>query len=140
MEKYRFFRHTADAKFQAFGKTLEETFGHAALAVASLMWDWDKIVGCIEITVTNEGKDLEQLLVGFLEEILYLLDTRNFVLGSVQDISLEKKDGDWSLYALFRGDWRTEEHEIFGNVKAITYNEIVISDRPPFMVQVVVDI
>jgi SHS2 domain-containing protein len=37
MERYRFLRHTADAKFQAFGTTLEEAFINAALATASLM-------------------------------------------------------------------------------------------------------
>jgi SHS2 domain-containing protein len=140
MEKYRFFHHTADAKFKAFGQTLEETFAHAALAVASLMWDWEKIAKNIEISVAVEGKDLEQLLVNFLEEILYLLDTQNFLLGSADNVSLEKKNGDWSLYALFRGDVCTGKYEIYGDVKAITYNEIAINDRPPFMVQVVADL
>ena len=35
MERYKFLAHTADAKFQAFGETLEEAFGNAALATAS---------------------------------------------------------------------------------------------------------
>jgi SHS2 domain-containing protein len=140
MEKYKFFHHTADAKFQAFGHTLEETFAHAALAVASLMWDWEKIAKNIEISVALEGKDLEQLLVSFLEEILYLRDTRNFLLGSIDNVSLEQNDGDWSLYSLFKGDVFEGEYEIYGDVKAITYNEIVINDQAPFMVQVVADL
>ena len=140
MEKYKFFHHTADAKFQAFGQTLEETFAHAALAVVSLMWDWEEIAKNIEISVAVEGKDLEQLLVSFLEEILYLLDTRNFLLGSADNVSLEQNDGDWSLYSLFKGDVYADEYEIYGNVKAITYNEMVINDRAPFMVQVVADL
>jgi SHS2 domain-containing protein len=140
METYKFFHHTADAKFQAFGQTLEETFSHAALAVASLMWDWKKIVENMEILVTMEGKDLEQLLVTFLEEILYLWDSQNFLLASANDVGLEQTDGGWSLHALFRGDVSVGGYEIYGNVKAITYNEIVIHDRSPFMVQVVADI
>ncbi|UCE41986.1 MAG: archease [Candidatus Aminicenantes bacterium] len=140
MFNYKFFHHTADAKFQAFGQTLEETFSHAALAVASLMWDWKKIAKNIDIPLIVEGKDLEQLLVNFLEEILYLLDTRNFLLGLAENVSLEKKDGTWSLHALFRGDVNEGEYEIYGDVKAITYNEIIINDREPFMVQVVADI
>jgi len=140
VEKYKFFHHTADAKFQAFGHTLEETFAHAALAVASLMWDWEKIAKNIEISVVMEGKDLEQLLVKFLEEILYLLDTQNFLLGSADNVSLEQNDGEWSLYSLFKGDVYAGEYEIYGNVKAITYNELVINDRAPFLVQVVADL
>jgi SHS2 domain-containing protein len=140
MDKYKFFHHTADAKFQAFGQTLEETFAHAALAVASLMWDWEKIAKNVEIPVTVDGRDLEQLLVNFLEEILYLLDTRNFLMGSAENVSLENKDGKWHLQALFRGAMNTGEYEIYGDVKAITYNEIAVSHSPPFKVQVVADI
>jgi SHS2 domain-containing protein len=137
---YKFFRHTADAKFKAFGKTLEEAFFHAALAVASLMWDWEKIAHGIDIPVTVGGKDLEQLLVNFLEEILYLLDTRHFLLASVDAISIEQKNDAWTLRAVFKGDERVSDYEVYGDVKAITYNEIAVSDRPPFAVQVVVDV
>lgn len=140
MEKYRFFRHTADAKFRAFGQTLEEAFAHAALAVASLMWEWKKIAKNIEIAVTADGNDLEQLLVSFLEEVLYLLDTQDFLLGSVDDVRLEKGDKGWRVHALFRGDVRGSGYEIFGDVKAITYNEIIVKDHAPFLVQIVVDI
>lgn len=140
MEKYRFFHHTADAKFQAFGQTLEEAFAHAALAVASLMWEWKKIANNIERSVSVDGRDLEQLLVSFLEEVLYLLDTQEFLLGSVDDVLLEKKKEGWKLHALFRGDVLGREYEIFGDVKAITYNEIVVKDQAPFLVQVVADI
>jgi SHS2 domain-containing protein len=140
MEKYMFLHHTADAKFQAFGRTLEEAFVHAALAVASLMWDWKKIPKNIAISVAVGGKDLEQLLVSFLEEILYLLDTQNFLLASVNDVLFEQKEECWKLQALFEGDVYKGEYEIFGHVKAITYNEIVVKDRAPFLVQVVADI
>ena len=37
--KFKFLEHTADAKFQAFGKNLEETFANAALALTKLMTD-----------------------------------------------------------------------------------------------------
>jgi SHS2 domain-containing protein len=140
VDKYKFFHHTADAKFQAFGQTLEETFTHAALALSSLMWDWEKVAKNIEIPVLIEGKDLEQLLQNFLEEILYLLDTQNFLLSSVGAISLEKERKAWKIRALFVGDALADEYEIFGDVKAVTYNEMIVNDKAPFMVQVVVDI
>jgi SHS2 domain-containing protein len=87
-----------------------------------------------------EGNDLEQLLQNFLEEILYLLDTQNFLLGSVDAISLGKEGGTWQIKALFVGDTLSDEYEIFGDVKAVTYNEMIVNDKAPFMVQVVVDV
>lgn len=140
MEKYKFMHHTADAKFQAFGQTLEEAFSHAALAIASLMWDQDKIEGKLTIPIEVRGKDLQQLLVNFLEEILYLFETKGFLLGSVEDLTIHKNEGKFSLRALFIGDEYSSLYEIFGDVKAITYNEMAIKENAPFMVQVVADI
>jgi SHS2 domain-containing protein len=140
MDKFRFLPHTADAKFQAFGKSLEETFVHAAYAVASLMWDFNGVEDKAVIPVEVEGKDLEQLLVRFLEEILYHLDTKNFLLGSIDGLSLLQEAGVWKIKASFNGAVNAGKHEIYGDVKAITYNEIKVKNRSPYMVQVVVDV
>lgn len=140
MEKYRFLQHTADAKFQAFGQTLEEAFSHAALAVASLMWNEDKIKKKVAKPVEVKGKDLPQLMVNFLEEIVYLFDTKGFLLGSVEDLTIQRKGNTFSLRALFKGDEYSSQYETFGDVKAITYNDMVIKKKAPYMVQVVVDI
>ena len=140
MERYRFLRHTADAKFQAFGTTLEEAFINAALATASLMWDWDKIEKKIEHRVEVSGKDLKQLLSSFLEEIIYLLDSKMFLLGSPENLRIEKEGSLYVLKALFKGDKYSDEYKIHGDVKAITYNEMEIEKNAHFMVQVVVDV
>lgn len=140
MKKYRFFQHTADAKFQAYGQTLEEAFQHAALAVASLMWNWERIDQKTEVPVQVDGRDLKQLLVNFLEEILYLLDTRSFLLSQVEDIAIRRKNSLYTLQAIFKGDEYSSGYEISGDVKAITYNEMVIKEKAPCMVQVVADI
>jgi len=139
MERYRFLEHTADAKFQAFGKTLEDAFSNAALATASLMWDWETVEQNVEHRVAIEGKDLMQLLCSFLEEIIYLLDSRSFLLGFPEDVKIEKKESIYTLKAFFRGDNYSEKYKIHGDVKAITYNEMEIESNDRFMVQVVVD-
>lgn len=140
MERYRFLEHTADAKFQAFGKTLEEAFTNAALATASLIWDWEKVEKKIEYKVEIEGKDLKQLLSSFLEEIIYLLDSKMFLLSFAEKVRIEKKGNRYALKAVFKGDKYSEEYKIYGDVKAITYDEMEIEDNDHFMVQVVVDI
>ena len=138
--KYRFLRHTADAKFQAFGYTLEEAFCNAALATASLMWEWQKVEKKIKYSVDVTGNDLEQLLVNFLEEILYLLDTRMFLLGSAEIVEIKKKEAGYFLEACFWGDKSSDLYKIFGEAKAITYNEIRIESNDSYKLQVVVDV
>lgn len=140
MEKFRFLEHTADAKFQAFGGTLEEAFHNAALATVALMWDRESIEPRITHRIRVQGRDLKQLLCAFLEEIIFLLDTRSFLLGLVDEIRIEEKESLFILKALFKGDNFSEKYRIFGEVKAITYDEMMIEGNDRFMIQVVVDI
>lgn len=141
MERYRILPHTADGKFQAFGATLEEAFGNAALAVASLMWDWAGIEPKIHYSVQVRGRDLEQLLVKFLGEVVYLFETKRFLLGGVAAPRIEPGEDQFRIDAVFEGETLAPRHEIHGDVKAVTYNEMKIesSDCAGFMVQVVVD-
>ena len=140
MERYKYFPHTADAKFRSYGHTLEESFANAALATASLMWDWKKINHKIEHLVEVEGRDLKQLLVNFLEEVLYLFESSKFLLAAVDRINIEKKDNKFFLKAVFKGDKYKQKYKIHGDVKAITYNEMKFFNNDHFTIQVVVDI
>jgi SHS2 domain-containing protein len=140
MKRYEFLDHTADAKFKAFGSTLEEAFTNAALATASLMWDWRKIEKKIKHEVKTNGRDLKQLLFNFLEEIIYLLDVKMFLLSSVDKVRIERERNKFFLEAVFEGDKYSENYEIYGDVKAITYNEMEIKKDRPVSIQVVVDV
>jgi len=140
MEKYRLLPHTADGKFRAFGATREEAFANAALATASLMWDWWTIKPLRSIPVTVEGRDEEQLLYKFLEEILYLHETKRFLLGGVEDLKIEDGGECFRLGAVLWGDEAGGPYEIFGDVKAVTYSEMKIEPGcDGWSIQVVVD-
>ncbi len=138
--KYRFLNHTADAKFQAYGNSLEEAFKNAAEATANLMWSTRKVRPRIKRKVNITGKDREQLLVKFLEEILFLLDSDDFMVCSVEELSIKKEKADYALEAWFLGDKVSDESEIFGSVKAVTYNDMIIKGNDHYLIQVVVDI
>lgn len=138
--RYRFVPHTGDAKFQAFGETLEEAFANAALALASLMWDWKKVQKNRKIPVEIEGKDLSQLLVNFLEEILFLFDSKMFLLSSVERMHIEQNERENRLTADLIGDAYSPQYSTFGEVKAVTYHELKIRKSHHFFVQVVVDV
>jgi len=139
MQKYEILPHTADGKFRAYGRTLEEAFMNAALAMASLMWDWARVEPKLSRAFHARGRDREQLLVKFLGEIIYLLDTERFLLGSVAGLSIRTDGEDWLLEAEFQGDTFSERYEIYGGVKAVTYNDMKIEERDGFTLQVVVD-
>ncbi len=135
MEKYKFLEHTADVKFQAFGKTLEEAFTNAALATAEIMTE-DKIKEIETKTFTVTAKKKETLLYEYLEQLLFWFDTEGFVLSKVK--SLEIKDN--TLTATITGD-NAENYEISTHIKAVTYSDMFIKEEENLVtVQVVHDI
>jgi len=139
--KFRFLDHTADAKFEAFGRTLEEAFSNAALATASLMWDVESVEKRLRRKVVVRGRDLEQLLLHFLQEVIYAFETRSFLVASVEHMKIALDiDGTYRLEVVFAGDDAPSKYALHGEVKAITYNEMKIQANDPITVQVVVDI
>lgn len=138
MEKFKFLKHTADVKFRAYGKSLGEAFSNAALALTAVFSE-DKIKGKIKEKIIVFGNDDKELLYSFLEEIIVLVDTKNLLLGKVSKIKIEKG----KLEAELLMD-NTENYEVRGDVKAVTYNEMLIeqekANKKIFMVQVVCDV
>jgi SHS2 domain-containing protein len=73
-KQYEYMEHTADVKFLAYGKTLEEVFENAALAMFNVIIDTDKVSGETTREVFLKSPDLEFLLVDWLSELLYLFE------------------------------------------------------------------
>ena len=77
--------------------------------------------------------------MAFLEEILYLLDTRRFLLHRAAEVRISPGPEGYELEAVFVGDAAAGGYEIFGEVKAVTYNDMKIEAGDAPLVQVVVD-
>jgi SHS2 domain-containing protein len=149
--KFKFLEHTADVKFQAFGKTIEKAFGNSALAMAETMTKGEKVAppgvpsaGGTEKSFFVKGKDNESLLYGFLEEFLYLLDAEDFILSKVKKILIK----DNVLKAIVIGD-KASKYKFTNDVKAVTYNEMFVrveksrakrKEEDKFICQVVLDV
>jgi SHS2 domain-containing protein len=135
--KFEFLEHTADAKFRAYGKTLEEAFSNAAEAMFSVMIDCSKVEPNLQKKITASGSDEEALLYNFLEELLFLLDSERFLFHKVNKMKIVGKD----LTATIVGDTASDKYETHGDVKAVTYNEMeIIKEKDKVTVQVIVDV
>lgn len=136
--KFVFLPHTADAKFRAYGKTVNEKFTNAVLAMNSIMFDCSKIKPKLQKKISVNGADLKALLYNWLEEFLFLRDAEFFIMRSVKKIAVSKKGKGYALNATVVGDKINKSYEAIGpDIKAVTYNEMEITDN---YVQVVVDI
>ena len=138
MQKFKFLEHTADVKFQAFGKSLNEAFENSALAMFNSMYS-GKIKARIKKKIKISGKDYESLLYNFLEELLFLLDSKGFFLASCKvKIKPYKKKNE--LTAELSGDY-TKNYKISLDVKAVTYNEMFVrKGKGKWICQVVIDV
>ena len=133
-DKFKFFEHTADVKFRAYGKTLDKAFENAALAMFHAMYK-GKIAKKTKIKIKVKGNDKESMLYNFLEELLFLLDTKSFFLSSVKI-----KITDNKLESELFGD-NSKNYKVMTDVKAVTYNEMFIKhEKNKWVVQVVVDV
>ncbi len=135
---YRFLEHTADVKFQAEGKTLEEAFISSAGALNETIRGDILVSEAEEKSFEVSGKDLEGLLYNFLEEFLFLLDSENFLISKVKEIKIDETN--FILKAIVSGD-SAENYSFTNDVKAITYNEMFVKKEDGFWkIQTVLDV
>ncbi len=122
--KYRLLEHTADAMVEVYGKTLSDRFANAAYAMFDQMTDLTKVVPKGELKVVVKADTREQLLVDYLQELLFVNDTEDLVLSEF-DV---KTDGS-SLEAVVRGEKFDEaKHTKRSVVKGVTYHGLKFDD------------
>jgi len=122
--RYRLLEHTADAMVEAYGKDLGERFGNAAYAMFDQITDVGKVEPKGELRVVLSGESREQLLVDFLQELLFLHDTEGLLFSEFE----VKTDGR-SLEAYVRGEeYDSARHPKRSLVKGVTYHKLEIDD------------
>lgn len=140
MKKFEFLDHTSEAKFRAYGKSMEEAFANAAEALLNVIVDTKDLEPVIAKKINAEGKDLQSLLFNFLEQFIILTDSENFLLKEVKKIKLTE-GSVLKISAEVVGDTYSEKYETHGALKAITYHDMIArQENDTFVVQVVVDI
>ena len=134
--KFKFLPHTADIKFQAYGKNLEEVFENSASAMISQIFS-SKVKEKKKKKFEVSGKDLESLMYNFLEEFLYLIDAEKFIYGKVKvKISKDRKNLKAEVYGDDVKNYKTEM-----SIKAVTYNDMFVKKiKNQWIAQVVLDV
>ncbi len=134
MEKpYEIFDHTADVGIIVRGKTLEEMFEKAAYAMFDIMVYADRIEPVGKYRVNIESDNLEDLLVDWLSELLYVFSTELFVMSKFQ-VNMEEKNGGYSLRGVCWGEpYSREKHGVKTEIKAVTYHELKIDQKKGYL-------
>jgi SHS2 domain-containing protein len=103
---------------------LPELFAHAAWAMFDLMSDATLIQPRQTIHVSVAGNDIEDMLVRWLSELLYLYDTQRFLYCAAAFTTLEPT----RVTATVHGEsFDATRHPIDTEIKAVTYHQLAIT-------------
>jgi len=122
-KNFQFFEHTADIKFKAYGKTLEKIFENTAEAISEILARSDKVSEAKTKKIEIEGKDNESLLYNFIDELIYLLDAKQFLVSKAK----VKISGN-NLKAVIYGD-DALKYPGLDHIKAATYAEMYVKKK-----------
>jgi len=129
---------SGDVGIRVFGKDLKELFIHAALGMYSFITDIKAVEAKKTLDIQIEGDTLEDLLVSWLNELIFHFDTYGFI---GRNISItEFTEGN--LTARLDGEaFDPERHE--GNllIKAATYHQLsIVQTKGLWKAEVIFDI
>lgn len=122
-KKYEILDVTADIGIVAYGEDKKTLFENAALGMFSLIVDPEKIKTKEKVEVKVESKNLEDLLVAWLNEILFIFETKEFIMKECRIIEINEKH----LIAEIKGEhYNSEIHPRNVHIKAATYHDLEI--------------
>jgi SHS2 domain-containing protein len=85
MKKFEILEHKADLKIRVFGKTKDELFENAMVGMfEAAKYESTKQLITKQNTTKIKSVDLPSLLVDFLSEVLYLVETEKLVFEKVE--------------------------------------------------------
>jgi SHS2 domain-containing protein len=138
MKTYEPFPHPSDIGLTIYGDSLEHLFEHAAFAMFDNLCDLEQVKESRMVNVAAQGDDREELLVNFLNELLYLQGTKGWLFRRFE---VQKLD-DMVVKAHAWGEpYDMEKHELFHEIKSATYHDIHIrKENGNWRVDVVFDV
>ncbi len=135
---YEILDHTADAKFQATGHDLEEAFSESVEAFSEVVGDGE--VGSVKHEIEVESENLEALLFDFMDELIYLQDVNNVIVGRAENLKIEELKPGYRITADIYVD-NISPGCSYLDIKGPTYNEMKIEHGDhEWVLEVVLDI
>ena len=123
---YKIIDHTADLGIRICGTDLAGLFENACNSLTDLFLKIKASGDSSSVRMTVRSMDLEDLMVRWLGEILYLFEGENTVVISSRISKISHKQLDATLETVI---FDPLIHEIIREIKAVTYHDIQVSEK-----------
>ena len=138
MKRYEQFPHTADMGIRVFGKDLKELFENAAYGMFDTLSDLEGITTSIEEVIEADGDTQEELLVAWLDELLYRFCTKEIIYSKFEILELSEN----RIKAKVSGrPVAANRNRLKLEIKAITYADLKIKKAEGvYQVEIIFDV
>ena len=138
MKPFEIVNHTADIRIRVYGKDLKELFENAALGMFNILADLEGITSSTELEIKAEGLDKEELLITWLDELLYNFYTKHIIFCEFDITELTDKNLTAKVKGRFIGENR---NRLKTEIKAATRHDLRIEKKDDtYEVQIVFDV
>lgn len=134
---WEYFEHGADIGIRGFGRTLSQAFEQCAIALTSVISSIEIINASRFLSLECDAENYEFLLVDWLNELIYLMATKNMLFKSFNvDIN------NCHLSASVGGETiNVASHKPAVEIKGATFTELKVEkDYNGWVAQCVVDV
>lgn len=138
MNRYEQIEHTADIAVRVYGKDMKELFGNAAFGMFDITADLEGLKESVAVDIDLKADNYEELLVKWLDELLYNFYTKWIIFFEFDILELEAN----RLKARARGRHVGENHNrLKTEIKAATYHDLKVKKSPDgYSVDIIFDI
>ncbi|HAZ12706.1 MAG: hypothetical protein A2X86_11085 [Bdellovibrionales bacterium GWA2_49_15] len=135
--KWENFSHDADIGIRGFGKTMEEAFATAVLALTAVVTDPHNVSPQIKLNLKCEEADAELLFFDWINTVIYEMDTKNLVFADAR-VHIKNSVLEGELW----GEIVTpEKHDPATEIKGATMTELKVGKiNGGWIAQCVVDV
>ena len=135
---FKILEHTADVGIIAYGTDIREVFANAAVGLFSLIAEMGNIREDIQQELELSAEDEEELLVKWLNELIYIFDVEHIIFSRFE---INELTSNQIKARCFGQRIISGQHELKREVKAATYHMLKISkSNTVYEAQIIFDI
>lgn len=138
MNRYEQIPHTADIAIRVYGKDLNGLFINAAYGMFDIIADLEGLKKSISVDIDLEAPSKEELLVSWLDELLYNFYAKGIIFFEFDIASLT---GDKIIAKAHGRLLGANRNRLKREIKAATYHDLDIKEgQDGFSVDIVFDV